>query len=323
MSLIAYFKIWQEGIEPLPYESPLTKDESASHYYFDDFRIAVQYYFNEKEKSAGLGILTFAPNGRLWSQSGEHAFNLNEVGGTYLGIDEALKEAEKSKAKNVTVLLGNKQIVSLLNTEKPFKEPAYTKIHDHLKERVKKYKKFEVVYREKFPKSVQDRLNKEPLEASEPPRFDANTKRWINAQGTSYFNVGMDEKDEKFFIEQYARLIYDFTNRYFKDYEEDYGKEALKKLNEKAEKGKLKDLPALKRNKKNQKRTIKARKFPEIKKKVLCQNCENEMRLENCFLEKPENDYRYHFRCDICLATRVLNEKGRTVEYGRFLPRVS
>ncbi|MCA9748756.1 MAG: hypothetical protein KC414_06600, partial [Romboutsia sp.] len=89
MSLTAYFKIYQEGIEPLPFDSPLIKGEPEGHYYFDDFRIALQYYFNKNEVTSGIGILTFAPNGRLWSQSNTHTFNFNELASIYVGIDVA------------------------------------------------------------------------------------------------------------------------------------------------------------------------------------------------------------------------------------------
>jgi len=57
--LTAYFKIYQQGIEPLKKYKPLSKRKPTVMDFYD-FRITVQYYFNEK-KSSGVGILTFAP----------------------------------------------------------------------------------------------------------------------------------------------------------------------------------------------------------------------------------------------------------------------
>jgi len=96
--LTGYTRISQEGIEALKDPYKIEKAEEGGHCYFDKFRIAIHFHLNEEEKSTGVGILTFAPNGDLWSESGEYCYELNELGSLFLGIEEALKEARRELA---------------------------------------------------------------------------------------------------------------------------------------------------------------------------------------------------------------------------------
>jgi len=316
--LIAYSKISQEGIKPLKKYKKAVKEKEGSHYYFDDFRIALNTYFNEKEKTSGVGILTFAPNGLLWSQSGVYCFQLSKIGSFYYGVDKALEEAEKSKAKNITIFINDKTIVGLLNNPAPFKDSNYRKVHNYLINKFKKFKEVKVVFRERFPKSVKARLIKEAKEASTPLLFSPYKGRCVNAKGVLYFNIGMMEGEERIFAEQYARLFVDFIEGYLKKYEDDYGKEALNKLIKKIKQGRIRKLPSLKKHIKKRKKTRKLKKFPKIKKVIFCQNCGEKMELEDCFLETPGKNLKYNYRCNACLATKILNENGRTVFYGRY-----
>lgn len=316
--LTGYFRLSQEGIEPLPEFTPPQKDKDSGHYYFDDFRISLEYFLNDKEKTSGVGILTFAPNGLLWSQSGEYCYEFNELASYYYALDNALNEAEKSKAKRIEIFVPHPKVVKLLNSKKPYKDKGFAKIHDYVKERFKKFEKTIVSHRVDYPASVKARLEKEAREAAEPPEISTND-RWMNGKGTSYFNVGATEAEEKLFAEQYARLMYDFMESYFKEYEQDYGKDALKDLLAKIKSGEIKEPPPLKRNIEQQKSSKIIKKFNlPNKKPVICQNCENEMEIEKCTLEMPENDKHFIFRCKKCLATKTLNGKGRVIEYGRY-----
>jgi hypothetical protein len=314
----AYTRLEQNGIEALEkYETPI-KSQEGGHWYFDDFRIALQYYFNKTERTSGVGILAFAPNGNLWCETAIYCDQLNELAGYYYGIDRALEEAKKSKAKAVQIFIPNKHVVKILNLANPFKEKAYAEIHNYIKKKLKIFLSVEIRFRKKYPSDVQERLDRESKNASLPPEISlhGHVSSKINLV---YFNIMMVEEDKKLFAEQYARLYLDFIEGYMKEYEQDYGKEALIDLHKGIKEGKIKDLPPTKRNIKEniESKVIKVKETP-FKKVILCQNCNTQMIFESATFEMPQNEKHYRMRCKECFATKTLNDKGKLLLYGRY-----
>ncbi len=317
-----YLGIPQDGIEPLPKQCPMVKDSKSPHYFFNDYRIAIAYHHNKKDQTSGIGIMTFAPNGLLWCKTGRYAFDFNEIGGIYHGLDEALVEADKSKARNITVILNNAKIVEMLNSSQPFEDPTYMQLHASIKDKLAKYNSFQALYRKSLPDTVQSRLNEQAKLAARPPLFDGHNKHWLNAPDTIYGNIVSTDEEEELWAKKMANLLLDFTLNYMNEYKKDYGKEGLDKLNKKINSGKAKGLPPLKKNLDKQVKLVKAKEFKPIKKKVLCHHCQNEMDFEECLLEKPTGNLKYHYRCKECLATKVLNDQGRTLLYGKYPPEI-
>lgn len=314
----AYTHLYQEGIEAVDENTPLTKDSASSHYFFDPFRTALYCHLNKKELLTGMGFLSFAPNGRIWCQSGIYCYSLNELASYYACLETVLEEAKKSHARNVEIMIPKKVVVKIMNAENPFKDKESMKFHNTIKQLFTKFDSVKISYRKNYPKDVLARLRNEAIAASQPPKITPQGV-WHNSTNLIYFNVGMTEDEMKQWAEGYARLMYDFFQSYMEEYEQDYGKEALRELIQGVNENKIKDLPPLKRNKKEGRRTVdfKVKESP-FKRKTLCQNCESEMTIERGYIEKPENVKQYLFRCNKCLATRTINETGRTEYYGRY-----
>lgn len=315
--LTAYFKLSQDGIESLEKYDPLLKDKESGHYYFDYYRAVLRYYLNEKDRTSGVGILTFGPNGTIWCQTGEYCFEFNELASTYLGVNLILDEATKSQAKTVEIYLENEDLVKLLNKHQPHKDKPLQELHRGFQSKANKFTNVKFTHRTEFPTSVVERLEKESKEASIPPLFSINGY-WNNAKGVSYFNIGMTEDQEKQFAEQYARMMYGFMESYFKEYETDYGKEAYLQLLKDIKENKVKELPLLKRNLAEKKETKVIKTPKPLKREIFCQNCETKMTLDSATKTLPDNEVNYVYKCKKCLATRILNGRGRTTEYGRF-----
>lgn len=320
--LIGYVRISQEGIEPLKDAVPPVKDTNSSHTFFDDFRISLQYKYNEQDNTSGVGVLIFAPNGLLWTQTSIYAHGLDEFAGYYLALDQTLEEAIKTKSKNIIILVKNKDFVHYAAMESPYKLKEHNDVHNLVIDKLKKFNSYKFIYRKSYPKSVQERLDKEANEAAEGPKFDSRGY-WTNQPSKPYFNVIPDVVDEKMFAEQMAHLWVDHIKSYFKEFEEDYGKEAYLKLRADIDSGKLKELPDVKRVKENKQRYVPVKNFPAYTKVVICQHCENAMRFERCVKKYPEKELRYFFRCSACQATKEINEKGRIIVYGKYSKKLA
>lgn len=317
--LSGYVRLAQDGIESLKDNLFMQKDPNSSHYFFDYCRVALQYHFNPTERLSGMGFLIFAPNGRIWLQSTEYCYELPELASYYFVLDIVLEEAKKSKTKIVELFIPNRQVVKLMNAENPFKEGPYKQIHDETKNKYSQFEKVIITFRNDYPKDVQARLDKESTTASQAPQI-STSGRWENQVGNkAYFNVGQTEEDMKQFAEEYARIAHDFIQSYLKEYETDYGKEAVQKLFKDMKEKKVKDLPSTKRVLKEKRESIPVKiKIVPFKKKILCHNCNSLMEFESCTLEKPKNERYYLMRCKHCMATKTLDEKGRLKLYGRY-----
>lgn len=316
--LTAYTRMWQEGIERLKNYTEPVKDEKSGHYYFDDFRIALRYHFNERDNTSGVGVLIFAPNGSIWCQRGIYCFELDKYGSIYQAIDQILEEAEKSKAKNLTFFIEDKAFVNALKHQKPFKVEAYNIVHKYVIDKLKRYPKYQFVFRNNYSKELQERIEKQAKEAARTPEFD-NRGQWQNQIGIIYFNIKEQSEEEmKAFARQYADMFLDFFDSYMKEYEQDYGKEAYQNLIAKIKAGKMKSLPSVKRVKAKEERFVKVKNYPKLKKVIVCQHCQTEMQIETCLMKYPEKELRYFLRCKKCQATREMNEKGRTIKYGKY-----
>ena len=320
--LTAYCRFWQDGIEALEKSNPAVHDEKTGHWYFDDFRISLKYFFNKNYNLSGIGVLTFGPNGYIWSQSCVECLELDEFGSYYYGIEQSLEEARKSKAKNVIIFIDNPVFVELANRDKPYKLEAYNKVHDHVVSLLKEFEKYQIIYRKDYPKSVINRLIKESKTGSRVPKFNL-MGNWENQSGKIYFNLTeATEENYKEAVRGYAQIMYDYLQNYFKQYKEDYGQVALDKLlaknkNEKNSKKKGK-LPPLKKQIENEKKTIHLKKFNKFTKDIICQKCGEKMRLDSCYKNKPEKEIFYRYRCKNCLAGKILDEKGRIKNYLRY-----
>lgn len=316
--LTSYVRIYQSGIEAIKENFPLQKDTESSHYFFDPYRIALYCHVNKKECTTGIGVLSFAPNGRIWCQTGIHCYSLNVMAAYYYCMEEILLEAEKCKSKSIEIMIPDKEIVKIINSKKPFKDKRFSSIHKHVRKLFKKFNKVEIVYRSKYPKSVKGRLKKEGVSASQPPEISLNGS-WRNSSNMIYFNVGMTEDEMREWAKGYGEIMYEFMSNYLKDYEKENGREALMDFLQLVKEKKVKKLPLLKKQieKERKMTTFKVSKSP-FRKEILCQNCENAMIIEKGLLGKPEGDKKYVFRCKECLATRTINENGRTEYYGRY-----
>lgn len=318
--LTAYLRIPQEGIEPLENKVSPVKDKETGHFYFDDFRIALQYYWDEKEKSSGIAIFSFGPNGSLWSETGEHCKSLNQIAGYYFGTEQGLVEAEKSKAKQVTIYIPNKEVVSLLNSEtNPFKDKNYKNLHSYILGLTKKFNIVKFVFRVKYPPTTKKWLLGEAKKSAEPPQYSGNGY-YLNARGKSYSNIDEDKEQMKLIAEQFAHLFYDLHQSQMKSIKDEYGDEKFGELIKGLNSGEIKKLPDTKKVRESRKGTFMLKKYTTPNKTpVKCHYCGDEMKVEKATLEKPENIKNYIFRCNRCLATKTLNEKGRTVRYGRYM----
>jgi phage anti-repressor protein len=329
--LIAYVKLSQEGIEPLPVVHEMIKDKQTGHYYFDHFRVILQCYINPKERVSGMAILGFAPNGTIWLETSEYCYELGELASYYFVMDLILEEAKKSHVKVLEIMLPSQKVIDFMQSINPSKLikamrikdkkliNAYKQIHRETKEKFASFGKVILTLRRSYPQHVLDRLIKHAEMAAEPPRIGINGQ-WLNQiGGKSYYNIGMTEAEEKQFAEDYARICYEFTESYLKEYEHDYGKEATSKLIKDLNEKKIKDFPPTKRVLAESKESIpiNIKKLP-FKKDILCQNCDGAMKFEKASLEKPENRKIYTMRCKKCLATKALDEKGRIKYYGRY-----
>lgn len=315
--LTMYLRVPQEGIEPLDNPIPPIKNKESGHFYFDDFRITLQYHWNAEERCSGLAILSFGPNGSLWSETGEHCRSLDEVSGYYFGVELGMEEAEKSQAKRVTICIPNKKVVTLLNSETAFKDENYHKIHEYIMGLTTKFESVQFVFRDTYPGKLNERLVKEAKLAAEPPQFGINGY-YLNAPGKSYSNIDMDEKEMRFAAEQYAHLLYNLQQSHMKDLREEYGDDKFSELVKGINSGEIKSLPKPKKYTQNEKKTIFLKKYKTPNKApVKCHHCDGVMKAENARLEKPSGEQLFKFRCDKCWSTKTLNGKGRLIQYGR------
>lgn len=185
--LTAYIRLPQDGIEPLNVPDA-KKDSTSSHYFFEDCRIALQYYLNKKERTSGMAILLFGPNGNIWCETGLYCEEYSELISYYCGIDKALTEAEKCKVKNIEIFIPNRRIVKLLASKQPFKEDVYKKVHDGMKQRWSIFSDVRFTYRMSYPESVLTRLHRDSRNASEPPQITPQG-RWNQKINLSYYNL--------------------------------------------------------------------------------------------------------------------------------------
>lgn len=316
--LTAYLRVPQEGIEPLDNPIPPIKDKDTGHFYFNDFRIALQYHWDKLERSSGLAVLSFGPNGSLWSETGEHCRLLDEIAGYYYGVELGLEEAEKSKAKKITIFIPNKKVVDLLSSTAPFRDNNYQKLHEYVTGLTNKFESVNFVFRNKYPGKLNDRLIKTAKNASEPPEFGTNGY-YLNAPGKSYSNIDMDETEMKFAAEQFAHLLYDLHQSHIKQLKEEYGDEKFSELVKGINSGEIKELPKPKKYTENERKTVILRKYDTPNKSpVKCHHCGKEMKSEKAWLEKPSGEKFFKFRCSKCWSTKTLNGKGRLVRYGRY-----
>lgn len=318
--LTGYSRVWQDGIEPIDnYVEPI-KDTKTSHCYFDPFRVTLQYQFNEKDHVSGIGVLIFAPNGLIWLQTFVYCFEFDKFASYYYAIEQILDEADKSKAKNLIFYINDKDFTHAVTHKKPYKSEAHNKVHDHVLGKLKTYECYKILFRDTYPKEVMKRLRKEVSEASQVPRFD-HRGMWLNQPNFMYFNIKTPtEEEEKAFAEQYARIFLDIFDGYMNEYKEEVGEEKFKEFVKDVNSGKIKKLPDTKRVKANKRKTVRMKEFPvlELSKPVHCQNCQSEMAFEACFMEYPEKELQYHYRCEKCGATKILNSRNRVVSYGKF-----
>lgn len=318
--LTGYSRVWQDGIEPLEnYIEPI-KDEKTSHCYFDPFRVTLQYQYNEKDHVSGVGVLIFAPNGLIWLQTNIYCFELDKFASYYYAIEQLLEEADKSKAKNLMFYVDDKDFAHAVTHKKPYKSEPYNKVHAYVIDKLQKYESYRIDFRDTYPKEVMERLRKEASEGSQVPLFDQRGY-WQNQPGKMYFNIktptGAEEKE---FAEGLARIYLDFFEDYMKEYKEEIGEEKFKQFVADVNAGKIKKLPDTKRVKANKRKTVMVKNFPKLKlsKPALCQNCQTEMIFEACFMEYPEKELQYHFRCKKCNATKILNSRNRVISYGKY-----
>lgn len=316
--LIAYTRIPQDGIEKLENYSEPVKDGTSGHYLFDDFRITLKYSYDKNNRVSGVGVLIFAPNGLIWCQRGIYCHEFNKFGSLYYAIEQILEEADKSKAKNLTIYVDDKNFAKAFKYLNPYKDEAYNTLHAYIIEKLKVYPKCQVLFRNSYPKEVKKRLLSEAESAANMPKFD-NRGHWQNQTGITYFEIKEQTEEEvKMFAEQYARMYLDFIESYMEEYREEVGEENFKKFVKSVRDGKIKKLPDVKRVRDKKERYVKVKTFPTLNKAITCQNCKAGMLLENCFMKYPEHQLRFLYRCQKCRATRELNEKGRTLTYGKF-----
>lgn len=316
--LTGYAKIWQDGIEHIKDYTEPVKDTQTGHFFFDPYRIALQHRYNEKDRTSGIGVLTFAPNGFIWLQTNIYCFEFDKFASYYYSIEQVLEEVNKSKAKNIIIFINDKDFVQAVNHKKPYESEAHNKIHEHIIGKLKTYESYQILFRNKYSDDVKKRLRKESQDASEAPEFN-HMGRWQNQPSQIYFNVKTPtEADQKDFAEGLARIFLDFFESYMKEYREEIGEEKFKKFVADANSGKIKKLPDTKRIKANKHKLVKVKNYPKLDKKVLCQNCQTEMTIEECVLEYPEKQLKYINRCGKCRATKILNEKERVIAYGKY-----
>lgn len=320
--LIAYSRFWQDGIERLENFTPPVKDEQTGHYYFDDFRISLHAHHNENDGTSGVGVLIFAPNGLIWSQQSVYCHEFNKYGSFYYAIEQILEEAEKSKAKNLTIFVDDKQFAKAFKYLNPYKDEAYNKLHAYIIDKLKKYNKCQVLFRTKYPEDVKKRLQTEAEKSARAPEFN-NQGRWENQTGIIYFNIKEQTEEEmKAFAEQYARIYLDFIEGYMKEIREEIGEEKLRKFVADVKAGKVKSLPDVKRVREKKERFVRVRDYPKLAKPVNCHKCEDEMVFDKCLLKYPEKQFIYYFRCNKCKTSKELNEKGRVITYGKYPKKI-
>lgn len=318
--LSGYLNIWQDGIEPIEGATEPVKDKETNHCYFDQFRMALKYKFNGDYKTSGVGVVVFAPNGLLWYQRPIYCFELDKFGSLYYAIDESIEEMKKCKSKEITIFVDDKLFVESAKKDRPYKLDAYNQVHDEVIGNLRQFEKFNFVYRNKYPKSVEKRLSDESRDASEPLKFDWRG-HWSNQPNELYSRV-TDHNDEemKFKAESFARIYMEFMESYAKEFIQDYGKEKFDEFVQKVKEGKAKSLPKVKRVKEAENRDVKLKKPKEFYKEVVCQNCGEKMYTETVFKSYPDKIIIYRFRCKKCLAGKEITEKGRTITYLKYPP---
>ena len=186
----AYIRLPQDGIEALTDVTDAKKDSVSHHYFFEDCRIALQYYLNKKERTSGIAILLFGPNGNIWCETGLYCEEYNELISYYCGIDLSLKEAEKCKAKNIEIFIPNNKIVKLLSLKEPFREEPYRKVHEGMQQRWSIFSQVRFTHRINYPEHVVSRLQRESINASEPPQITPQG-RWSQKINLSYYNLSI------------------------------------------------------------------------------------------------------------------------------------
>ncbi len=317
MGLTAYIRIPQDGIEPLE-DLSLQKDEQSGHYFFDHIRGYIHHHWNETDKVGGIGLLTFGPNGTIWSQTSEFTDNLPWWVAFYEGCLRIFEEATKCKSTYVTIFCDNKELAAKFQKKTAYKDKAVNDIHLHILEKAKVFKTFEVVFRDEFPQHVMDRIKKDAIKMAQVPIFDTSG-RWSNDGGASYYNIGSTEEEMKEWAKGWARMMYDFTKNYLKEYEQDYGEVATNQLVKDINDGKVKDYPPLKRHLAKEKKITKLRK-PKTDKAILCQHCGTKMEFQGGKKESSQDETKeeYAYKCPKCLALRILDAKNRTIKYGRY-----
>jgi hypothetical protein len=312
-------RIWQEGIEPLENPQEPVKEEKTGHCFFDDYRVSLKYNYNKKDGVSGVGMLSYAPSGLIWCQTGYYCLNLDEFASYYYGLQGVLEEAKKSKSKNLTIYFDNQKFVEMVNLKKkPYKLDVHNKIHDSLIGILKEFDSYKILFRDKYPNGIAERLKKEAIRTSEAPEFNM-MGRWQNSPNISYYNImTQTEEQKKAYAEQYAHMFYDFHKSYMKEYEQDYGEESIKKLIQDMNSGKVKKLPDVKRVKETRVRFTKVKNPPKLKKDPICQNCGDVMEVEDCQKKYPEKQLVYYLRCKKCKASKDVLENGRVLVFRKY-----
>ncbi len=295
----------------------LRKDEKTGHYFFDHIRGYIYHHWNEEEKLGGIGLLTFGPNGTIWSQTSEFTNTLPWWVAFYEGALHILDEARKCKSTWVTIYCDNQDLAEKFHKKRAYQDDAVNNIHLHVVEKSKDFKTFEVVFRDNFPKNVLERIRKDAQSIAQTPLFDT-FGRWINSSNVSYYNIGATEEDMKTWAKGWAQMMYDHMQNYLKEYEQDFGLEARNQMVRDFNDGKIKDLPLLKRNLEKEVQKIKLNK-PRTTKPILCHNCGEVMQFQSGVHESSkENTFeQYIYKCLKCLSTRILDQRNRTIKYGR------